>query len=39
VRAASAIIVRHLLFAHDRIRANDRLESDGSENKRDNKYL
>jgi len=27
MRAASAIIVRHLLFAHDRIRANDRLES------------
>jgi hypothetical protein len=30
MRPASAIIGRHLLFAHDRIRANDRLESGGS---------
>jgi hypothetical protein len=39
MRAASAIIVRHLLFARDRIRANDRSESGGSENERDNNYL
>jgi hypothetical protein len=39
MRAASAFIVRHLLFARGRFRANDRLESDETENASNNKYL